>query len=187
MAFLDQQKKGRAARIRRIVGKVASVLLILFTTSAFACFIGEEAMQMTSFGAFVYQSAEDWQGLELHLEIMKKVYHSSEAITRGIGWLNPLMYPAYLIYLEGQRAYIEGIENRVQIELANERPQETTFNGGASQDAQTNEAPDCPYGAPVCKYCHSCEHMQYITWLDKETGDPKSAWLCTACDKWYWP
>jgi hypothetical protein len=187
MAFLDQQKKERAARVRKIVGRVATIFLTLFGTSAFACFICEEAMQMTSFGAFAYQSAKDWHGLELHLETMKTVYKSSEAITRGIGWLNPIMYPAYLNYLESQQSYIEGIENRVQIELAGEEPQETVSGMATSQVQQVSEDPDCPYGAPVCKYCGSCEHMEYITWLDKESGDPKSAWLCQHCDKWYWP
>jgi hypothetical protein len=187
VAFIDQEKKERAARIRKIVAKIASVFLILFTTSAFACFIGEEAMQMTSFGAFAYQSAEDWHGLELHLETMKVVYRSSEAITRGIGWMNPIMYPAYLNYLESQWAYIESIESRVQIELANEEPQETVFGSDTGQVQQTNEDPGCPYGAPVCKHCGSCEHMEYITWVDKETGDPKGAWFCQQCQKWYWP
>jgi hypothetical protein len=187
MAFIDQKKKERAARIRKIVGKVASVLLILFTTSAFACFICEEAMQMTSFGAFAYQTAKDWRGLELHVETMKAVYRTSEAITRGIGWLNPMMYPAYLNYLESQQAYIEGIENRIKVELAEPETQETVSREASGQEQEASEAQVCQNGAPVCKYCGSCEHMDLIHWLDKETGDPKQAWLCQACQKWYWP
>jgi hypothetical protein len=175
MSHQDQsrpdQGKTPKGQWRKILAKVAMVLFTLFGTSAFACFICEEAMQMTSFGAFAYQSAKDWHGLELHLQTMKVVYRSSETITRGIGWLNPIMYPAYLNYLEAQRSYIEGIENRVQIELANEEPQETTFNGGASQEVPPNG--DC-----VWKLIH---------WTDKETGEAKSAWYCPQTDKWYWP
>lgn len=187
MAFIDQQKKARAARIRKILGKAFAVFLILFSTSAFACFIGEESIQTVNFGAFMYSNAKDWEGLAQYLETQKLVHKTVERITHAIGWLNPLMYPSYLTFLKASQGYLDSIAVTLKDHLADSQPQETTTPVATTQTQQGSNVSSCPSGAPVCKYCHSCEHMEYITWLDKETGDPKSGWLCQACQKWYWP
>ena len=40
---------------------------------------------------------------------------------------------------------------------------------------------------PECDECGSSEFMEFITFNDKKTGKPKSAWKCQACEKWHWP
>jgi hypothetical protein len=178
----------KISKRKKLITRVLSVFLILFSTSAFACFICEESIQTVNFGAFMYSNAKDYEGMAHHLENQEQVHKIASGIIHGIGWLNPLMYPSYLAFLKANRGYLDSITQVVQERLAsNQSQQQTTVNAGASQAAQTNATSGCPNGTPVCKYCHSCEHMEYITWLDKETGDPKSGWLCQACDKWYWP
>ena len=90
------------------------IAFIVFSTSGFVSFVAEEAMQMTTFGAFAYSSAKDWNGLAQHLIIMKEVHRTSELIIKGIGWMNPIMYPAYLSYLRTNAAYIKATESRVR-------------------------------------------------------------------------
>lgn len=180
MAFLDQQKKERAARTRKILGKALAVFMVLFSTSAFACFIGEESIQTVNFGAFMYSNAKDWQGLAQYLETQKLVHKTVEEITHAIGWLNPIMYPSYLTFLNASQGYLDSIAVTLKDHLAVSQPQETTTSASVSQEVETN-------GAPVCKYCGSSEHMELIHWTDKTTGEPKQGWLCQACDKWYWP
>ncbi len=90
------------------------IAFIVFSTSGFVCFVAEEAMQMTTFGAFAYSSAKDWNGLAQHVIIMKDVHQTSELIIKGIGWMNPIMFPAYLSYLKTNEAYIRATESRVR-------------------------------------------------------------------------
>jgi hypothetical protein len=171
MAFIDQQKKERAARIRKILGKVFAAFLVLFSTSAFACFIGEESIQTVNFGAFMYSNAKDWEGLAQYLETQKLVHKTVEGITHAIGWLNPIMYPSYLTFLKASQGYLDSIAVTVQDHLADSQPQETTARASVSQEAPPNG--DCAW--------------ELIHWTDKETGEPKSAWYCQQTDKWYWP
>jgi hypothetical protein len=101
---------------KRFWVKVLIVYFTLFSTAGFTSFIAEEAMQCSTFGAFAYQSAKDWDGLESHLVVMKSVHSTGEFCIRYIGWLNPIMYPAYLNYAKANRGYIKAIERRVAIE-----------------------------------------------------------------------
>jgi hypothetical protein len=40
---------------------------------------------------------------------------------------------------------------------------------------------------PVCEHCGSQEFMELIRFKDKQTGKPRSAWKCQACEKWHFP
>lgn len=92
------------------------ILLVVFTTSGFLGFICEETMQITTFGAFAYSSSKDWQGLESHLEnVMKPVHRTSESLIYLFGWLNPVMYPAYISYLKANEGYINSIERKLWV------------------------------------------------------------------------
>ncbi len=97
-------------------GKLVKALYIyfaLFSAVGFTMFIFEEAMQTAMFAAFAYQNAKDWVGLERHLEIMRFVHKASAVFIKGFGWLNPLMWPAYLTYLRANEGYLRAIEARV--------------------------------------------------------------------------
>jgi len=63
-------------------------------------------MQMMSFGAFAYNNAKDYEGLKEHVKVMEAVHQTSSFLIKFIGWLNPIMYPAYLQYLDTNEAYI---------------------------------------------------------------------------------
>ena len=101
--------------------KLIVIYLFLFSTVGFTMFIFEEAMQVTTFAAFAYQSAKDWDGLEAHLAVMRAVDRSARLFIRYVGWLNPLMWPAYLEYLEANQAYIRAMEHRLEKARAKER------------------------------------------------------------------
>lgn len=96
--------------------KILSIFWILFSVSSlvgFTMFIFEEAMQQTTFTAKVYMDGGDWEGLESHLQTMYTVDLGANAFIRAIGWLNPVMYPAYLKYLDANRGQILAIERRL--------------------------------------------------------------------------
>jgi hypothetical protein len=101
--------------------KALVIYFFLFSAAGFAMFICEEAMQITTFAAFAYQSAKDWEGLKLHLQVMKAVDGFSRYFIRFVGWLNPVMWPPYLAYLEANRAYIRAMERVLEIRLGERR------------------------------------------------------------------
>lgn len=39
-------------------------------------------------------------------------------------------------------------------------------------------------GQPCCQECGSDEAMELIRWTDRNTGEPKQAWKCQACNSW---
>jgi hypothetical protein len=104
-----------SARIKKILA-FFFIFLTLHGTIGFAEFIFEESMQTCMFAAFSYQSAHDYSGMQQHLIIMKKTQHQSEIFIYGFGWLAPLMWPAYLNYLQNNAAYIKSAERRLKIE-----------------------------------------------------------------------
>jgi len=93
--------------------KAVVVYFTIFSAVGFTMFIFEEAMQVTTFAAFAYQSAKDWEGLAYHLGVMRKVVRAANVFIRYLGWLNPLMWPAYLEYLDANKAYIKAMEARL--------------------------------------------------------------------------
>ena len=94
--------------------KLLVLYFFLFSTVGFTMFIFEEAMQTAMFASFGYVAAKDWPGLERHLRIMKFVHWTSSLYIRSVGWLNPLMWPAYLVYLEANEAYLGSVESRLR-------------------------------------------------------------------------
>ncbi len=94
--------------------KLLLVYFFLFSTVGFTMFIFEESMQTAMFASFGYAAAKDWAGLEWHLHIMKFVHRASELYIRSVGWLNPLMWPAYLVYLEANESYLHAVEARLR-------------------------------------------------------------------------
>lgn len=100
---------------------ILGALMIISGSVSFAMFLAEEAMQVTTFAAFSYTSSKDWDGLESHLMVMKAVDRSASFFIRYVGWLSPLMYPAYLDYLKGNKQYIRTMERRIKLEREAER------------------------------------------------------------------
>ena len=91
------------------------IYFIIFSAVGFTMFICEECMQTAMFGSFAYNSAKDVDGLENHINtIMKPTAHVSKIIIRGLGWLNPLMYPAYNQYLKVNDGYIKSAESEAR-------------------------------------------------------------------------
>ena len=43
-----------------------------------------------------------------------------------------------------------------------------------------------PTEAPVCASCGSSQAMELIAFRDKLSGEPRQAWKCQECAKWYW-
>ena len=71
-------------------------------------------MQTLMFGAFSYQSAKDIEGLKEHVKLMEKTQATAEIFIKYVGWLAPLMYPAYLEYLKVNKAYIKAMKARIR-------------------------------------------------------------------------
>jgi len=76
----------------------------------FTMFICEESMQASMFASFAYNNAKDYDGLTFHLKTMKQVHSTSCGMISYIGWLNPLMFPAYKNYCKSDAAYIKATE-----------------------------------------------------------------------------
>ena len=74
-------------------------------------------MQLQTFAAFIYTNAEDWEGLEEHIGLMKKTQSFAGVWIKGFGWGNPIMWPAFLSYLESNEAYIKALEKKVESEI----------------------------------------------------------------------
>ena len=90
------------------------IAFIAFTASGFMMFVLEESLQMMSFGEFAYSSAKDWNGMEEHLKLHQNAHDFASFMINAFGWMNPLMYPAYLQYLEADKAYIKAAYSRVR-------------------------------------------------------------------------
>jgi len=120
MESLTREVGGGETMIQEIVSgkplwvKLLLVYFFLFSAVGFTMFVFEESMQTAMFASFGYAAAKDWPGLERHLHIMKFVHRASELCIRSVGWLNPLMWPAYLVYLEANEAYLHAVEARLR-------------------------------------------------------------------------
>jgi hypothetical protein len=77
-------------------------------------FIAEESMQTAMFAAFAYQSAEDWEGLEWHIENVMKPTHKSAELIVGVGCIPGILFcKAYSQYLKANAGYIRSVEHRL--------------------------------------------------------------------------
>lgn len=92
--------------------------LLVFSASGFTMFICEEVMQTAQFGAFAYKTADDYEGLRWHVEnIMIPAHESCSFIIKAVGWVNPIMYPAYLQYIKVNEGMIIAQANLVNKKL----------------------------------------------------------------------
>ena len=102
-------------RLRKIF-VVFFIFLTVHGTVGFMCFIFEESMQTAMFTAFAYQSAKDWDGLSEHIKLMEATHGVSEAFIVSVGWMAPVIWPAYLQYLKVNKGYILAMKKRVRVE-----------------------------------------------------------------------
>ena len=93
---------------------VASILVAYAGLIGFTCFILEETLQLQTFTAFIYTNSEDWQGLEEHILFMEKTQNFASVWIKFFGWGNPIMWPAFLSYLESNQRYIDALKRQVQ-------------------------------------------------------------------------
>jgi len=110
MAFLEFLKDGKVKKVLWIL----SILVAYSGLIGFTCFIFEETMQLQTFSAFIYTNAEDWEGLESHIVLMEKTQGFAEFWIKGFGWGNPIMWPAFLSYLESNQAYIDALKRQLK-------------------------------------------------------------------------
>ncbi|MBT96616.1 MAG: hypothetical protein QF567_03030 [Candidatus Pacearchaeota archaeon] len=95
---------------------IVSFLVAYAGLVGFTCFIFEESLQLQSFAAYIYVNAEDWNGLEEHIKLMEKTQRVAEIWIKGVGWSNPIMWPAFLSYLESNEAYINTLKRKIELE-----------------------------------------------------------------------
>lgn len=93
--------------------KALAVYFALFGASGFMMFVFEEAMQTQQFAAFVYMEANAFKELYDHLRSMRSLASLSKLFIYGLGWLNPLMQPAFIAYMNSYEAYIKAAKARV--------------------------------------------------------------------------
>lgn len=113
--IIKQEKKKKKSLIKQIIW-VVSIYVALAGTIGFTCFIFEEAMQLQSFACFMYQETNDWEGMERHIKGMEKTQLTATAFVYGVGWINPIMYPAFKEYLNSNEDYIKAAKRRVKRE-----------------------------------------------------------------------
>lgn len=107
----DLSKKGKK------FWKWAIAIFAVMSMAGFMSFICEEAMQAAMFSAFAYSNAKDWEGLNRHIGTLKTVHATSEFMIVAFGWLNPIMFPAYMNYLSSNKAFIKSQEALVKKNL----------------------------------------------------------------------
>ena len=95
---------------------IISILIAYAGLVGFTCFIFEEALQLQSFAAYMYVNSGDWEGLEEHIKMMEKSQNFAEVWIKGIGWSNPIMWPAFLTYLDSNEAYISTLKRMAERE-----------------------------------------------------------------------
>ena len=103
----------------QLVILIPTIILLVSGVVSFGLFISEEALQAASFAAYGYVNAKDWEGLRDHLLMMHFIEKSCGFYIKFIGWLSPLMYPAYLNYLSAYRSQVRQYERRSERELTN--------------------------------------------------------------------
>lgn len=96
---------------------IASLLVAYAGLIGFTCFIFEETLQLQTFTAFIYTNSEDWEGLEEHIESMRNTQAFAEIWIKYFGWGNPIMWPAFLSYLNSNEDYIRALEKKVEKEI----------------------------------------------------------------------
>ena len=62
-------------------------------------------------------NAQDWKGLENHIQLMEKTQTVTEFWVKGFGWGNPIMWPAFLSYIESNDAYIKSLKRKIGKEM----------------------------------------------------------------------
>ena len=96
---------------------VASILVAYAGLIRFTCFIFEESLQIQSFTASIYMNSKDWVGLDNHIQFMEKSQTVAEFWVKSFGWGNPVMWPAFLSYMESNDAYIKSLKRKVELEI----------------------------------------------------------------------
>lgn len=92
---------------KKLIWTIAKIYFLLFSTVGFTMFVCEESMQITTFGCFAYSQANDFKGLEDHLESTVIPTHKfAKFFINNFGWINPIMWPAYKQYVIGNEGYI---------------------------------------------------------------------------------
>jgi hypothetical protein len=92
---------------------IASIFVAYAGLIGFTCFIFEESLQLQSFTASIYINSNDMNGLENHIQLMEKTQTFAGFWIKGFGWGNPVMWPAFLSYLESNDAYIQSLKKRI--------------------------------------------------------------------------
>lgn len=70
---------------------IASLLVAYAGLIGFTSFIFEETLQLQTFTAFIYTTAEDWEGLKEHIVFMEKTQTFASIWIKSFGWGNPIM------------------------------------------------------------------------------------------------
>ena len=97
-------------RLKKVLW-VLSIFIAYAGLVGFTCFIFEESLQLQSF-----VNSEDWTGLSEHVVLMEKTQNLAEIWIKGIGWSNPIMWPAFLSYLNSNEAHINALKKKIEAE-----------------------------------------------------------------------
>ncbi len=109
------QEIPETGRLKKVLW-VLSIFIAYAGLVGFTCFIFEESLQLQSFTAFMYVNSEDWAGLKEHVVLMEKTQNLAEIWIKGIGWSNPIMWPAFLSYLNSNEAHINALKKKIEAE-----------------------------------------------------------------------
>lgn len=94
--------------------KYFKLYISIAVTIGFTMFIFEECMQTVMFANFSYEKNKDVEGLKHNIKQMEGIAEINKLFVYGVGWLNPIMFPAYLTYINANEQYIKSAKSSLK-------------------------------------------------------------------------
>jgi len=99
-------------KIKTILQMIAIIISLMGITT-FSSFICEEAFQTVMFGTWPAQDAKDWRLVKTGLDIQEKIIFWQKFVNWGFGWVQPLGFVAYNVYIKASEYHILGLSAKV--------------------------------------------------------------------------
>ena len=99
------------SRIKSIITTIAVYLAVVGCVT-FACFILEEATQVTIFGTWPAKSAQNWELVLEGCDLVQSINTTLKVINYGIGWIQPLAFLSYKCYATGTDYYVKALKSQ---------------------------------------------------------------------------
>ena len=120
--------------------------------------------------------SEQNQQTNYHAEVKGRLYDEEVRVNIFANTLNEIFLDIGKVHAQ----LFEGYRNPAKRGIANAEAVDQQTAALTFNNTQSGEL-------PVCQQCGSTASMELIEFSDKQTGLPRKAWKCQACNKWNWP